>query len=84
MACLVTDGIDAGVDVENTERPRDYRGLAERRFAVEEADELKACPAEREQNHFFGLWTLKESYLKARGQGITLPLRSVVFSLGGT
>ena len=83
VACLVTDGIDAGVDVENMERSRDVRGLAERRFAAEEAAELRACPAGAEQRHFFGLWTLKESYLKARGQGITLPLRSVVFLFGG-
>lgn len=83
VACLVTEGIDAGVDVENMERSRDVQGLAERRFAVEEAAELKACAAEGEKNHFFSLWTLKEAYLKARGQGITLPLRSVVFLLSG-
>jgi 4'-phosphopantetheinyl transferase len=83
VACLVTDGIDAGVDVENIERSLDVQGLAERRFAVEEAAELRSCPADLEQRHFFGLWTLKEAYLKACGHGITRPLRSVVFSLAG-
>ena len=83
VACLVTEGIDAGVDVENMERSLDVQGLAERRFAVEEAAELGACPADGKQRHFFGLWTLKEAYLKACGHGITRPLRSVVFSLAG-
>jgi 4'-phosphopantetheinyl transferase len=81
VACLVTDGIDAGVDVENMERSLDVEGLAKRRFAAEEAVELGACPADGKQRHFFGLWTLKEAYLKACGHGITRPLRSVVFSL---
>jgi 4'-phosphopantetheinyl transferase len=83
VACLVTEAIDAGVDVENMERSLDVQGLAERRFAVEEAVELGACPADGKQRHFFGLWTLKEAYLKACGHGITRPLRSVVFSLAG-
>ena len=83
VACLVTDSIDAGVDVENTERSLDCQGLAERRFAPEEAVELSTGPAEGKQRHFFGLWTLKEAYLKACGHGITRPLRSVVFSLTG-
>lgn len=82
-ACLVTDDIDAGVDVENIERSLDVQGLAERRFAAEEAAELHARPESAQQRHFFGLWTLKEAYLKARGHGITRPLRSVVFSLTG-
>ena len=82
-ACLVTDGIDAGVDVENIERSLDVQGLADRRFAAAEASELEACPADGKQKHFFGLWTLKEAYLKACGHGITRPLRSVVFSLAG-
>lgn len=83
VACLVTEGIDAGVDVENMERSLDIQGLAERRFAAVEAVELDACPADGKQKHFFGLWTLKEAYLKARGHGITRPLRSMVFSLAG-
>ncbi len=83
VACLVTEAIDAGVDVENMERSLDVEGLAERRFAAEEAAELRACPAALKQRHFFGLWTLKEAYLKACGHGITRPLRSVVFSLVG-
>ncbi|MGB3565158.1 MAG: 4'-phosphopantetheinyl transferase superfamily protein [Thermoanaerobaculia bacterium] len=83
VACLVTDAIDAGVDVENLERSLDVQGLAERRFAAEEAVELGAGPAAGKQRHFFGLWTLKEAYLKACGHGITRPLRSVVFSLAG-
>jgi 4'-phosphopantetheinyl transferase len=83
VACLVTDEIDAGVDVENMHRSLDVQVLAERRFAAEEAVELEACPADGKQRHFFGLWTLKEAYLKACGHGITRPLRSVVFSLAG-
>lgn len=36
---------------------------------------------EQQGERFFRLWTLKESYLKATGQGITIPMREVCFSL---
>lgn len=81
VACLVTAEIDAGIDLENAARTLDVEGLAGRRFAAEEAAALAACPVGERLRHFFGLWTLKEAYLKACGHGITLPLRSVVVSI---
>ncbi|WP_081751260.1 4'-phosphopantetheinyl transferase family protein [Paenibacillus sp. FSL R7-277] len=33
--------------------------------------------------YFYDLWTLKESYIKAYGQGLTIPLNLVSFSVNG-
>jgi 4'-phosphopantetheinyl transferase len=40
----------------------------------------ESAPSERAAT-FYRLWTLKESYLKATGQGLATPLDSFAFSL---
>jgi 4'-phosphopantetheinyl transferase len=67
-----------GVDVECLERRTDTVAL-ERYFAPEEAEALRALPPGERRRRFFELWTLKESYLKARGVGLRLPLRGFAF-----
>ncbi len=68
-----------GVDVEQT-RPVDM-ALAKRFFAADEYDSLMACPADERAAIFFQYWTLKESYLKARGSGLTARLSSFSINL---
>lgn len=73
--CAVGD-CPLGVDIEK-EKP--YReGLARRVLSESELRFL----AEGEPEVFFRFWTLKESYVKAVGCGITIPLREISFSLG--
>ncbi len=65
---------DVGVDVEMI-RPVNLR-IAKRHFsATETADLLAQTTAER-PGYFFDLWTLKESYVKAIGTGLRIPLSS--------
>lgn len=83
IACLVTDQADPGVDVEEI---RGFDGLldvAERTFSPAEAAALRMCPDDMAMDRFFSLWTLKESYVKARGLGFSLPLDKFSFSLAG-
>jgi 4'-phosphopantetheinyl transferase len=50
--------------------------LARRFFSASERSELEACGENGKIGLFFGFWTLKESYLKAIGKGLTVPLES--------
>ena len=72
-----------GVDVEKV---REFDpALPGRYFAPEETAELNALPESRRRLLFFSLWTLKESFLKARGTGLAQPLNSfrIEFGPGG-
>ena len=68
-----------GVDVERI-RPVDM-GLARRFFAADEYAALMACKDEEKLPLFFRYWTLKESYLKAVGSGLTKPLKTFCICL---
>jgi 4'-phosphopantetheinyl transferase len=79
----VTSGRTLGIDAESFEaRDADIAGL-DRYFAPEESAALLAlAPAER-RRRFFELWTLKESYIKARGMGLAIALDAFRFELTG-
>jgi 4'-phosphopantetheinyl transferase len=78
VACGVTVGRDIGVDVENVTRSLTHQ-IPERFFSPQEVADLRALPEEEQQTVFFDYWTLKEAYIKARGLGLTLPLRHFTF-----
>lgn len=64
-----------GIDIEKNKGNR--LAVARRFFAKEELDDLFAFQEEKEQiEYFYQLWTLKESYMKAIGMGISMSLKS--------
>jgi 4'-phosphopantetheinyl transferase len=79
----VTAARSLGIDTESiAARDADIDGL-DRYFAPEEsAAILSLAPAER-RRRFFELWTLKESYIKARGMGLAIALDAFRFELTG-
>ena len=80
---VVTRSVDCGFDVEDVTRLEEPLALIERFFAAPEVTALRALePAER-QERFFRYWTLKESYIKARGMGLAISLGSFWFMLDG-
>jgi 4'-phosphopantetheinyl transferase len=63
-----------GVDVENVLAGRVPTGIADRFFSATEAAALAGVPPQQRADRFFEYWTFKESYIKARGMGLSIPL----------
>lgn len=79
IALGVTLHRELGVDVENVRAREVSIEIADRFFAKSEVAELATVPPERRQDRFFEYWTFKESYIKARGMGLSLPLEQFSF-----
>jgi 4'-phosphopantetheinyl transferase len=77
----VTTGRALGVDTEDVLARQADLDVAEHFFAADEVAQLRATAAELQQTRFFEYWTLKESYIKARGLGLSLPLKQFAFDL---
>ena len=84
VACAITVGREIGVDVERLGRRLVHDNIPERFFSAREVADLRARPDAEQRLVFFDYWTLKESYIKARGLGLALPLGqfSFVFTPG--
>jgi 4'-phosphopantetheinyl transferase len=81
VACAITGGSDVGVDVESVERDVTH-AVAERFFSDSENAGLRQCAtAALRARRFIELWTLKESYVKAIGKGLSHALDSIVFDV---
>ncbi|MEJ7807619.1 MAG: 4'-phosphopantetheinyl transferase superfamily protein, partial [Telluria sp.] len=63
-----------GVDVENVAVRTPSAGIAEHYFSPTEVAALATLPPALRGERFFEYWTFKESYIKARGMGLSLPL----------
>jgi 4'-phosphopantetheinyl transferase len=50
-------------------------------LSAEELADLNATPAPQRRNQFVEYWTLKESYIKARSMGLSVPLDRFSFHL---
>lgn len=83
VVCLVTDGVEAGVDVESQTRSSQMMSVAERVFSSEERAQLEVLDDAAKLDRALSLWTLKEGYIKARGMGLALPLERISFLFGG-
>jgi 4'-phosphopantetheinyl transferase len=81
VACAVALDCDCGVDVESSDRRGDLRGVARRVLAPNELADLESRTDGERHDRFLAYWTLKEAYVKARGLGLSLPLRQFSFSL---
>jgi 4'-phosphopantetheinyl transferase len=82
VACAVARERELGADVEWVDRRGQALEVADRFFSAPELEELRARPVERQLDRFFDYWTLKESYIKAVGKGLTLPLESFAMVIG--
>jgi 4'-phosphopantetheinyl transferase len=78
---VVTRGREIGVDLELIRDGMAVEQIAERFFSSREISALYALPAELRKRAFFLCWTRKEAYIKARGEGLSLPLDKFEVSL---
>jgi 4'-phosphopantetheinyl transferase len=71
-----------GIDIEDLRRnvPLDIAGSF---FSSGEVRQLRSLPIASQPPRFLDFWTLKESYIKARGEGLSLPLDKFGFDLSG-
>jgi 4'-phosphopantetheinyl transferase len=74
VACVVTLECDAGIDVEGPDWVGETAVIADQFFAAAEKHVLQLIPVAAQRRRFLELWTLKESYIKARGMGLSIPL----------
>jgi 4'-phosphopantetheinyl transferase len=75
--CAISMGREVGIDVEYLRSMPEAESLAKRFFAEAEHALIQALPIEEQAHAFFRLWTAKEAYLKATGQGLGHPLDQV-------
>ncbi len=81
VVCAVAKHEAVGVDVESIDRDLDCLRLAESVFAPAEIRALQACDVAKRAELFYRFWTLKESYIKAVGMGLSHPLDNFWFDV---
>ena len=74
---------EVGVDTEHVGRAAPLE-IADRFLAAAEVASLHALPPEGRPRRFLEYWTLKESYIKARAMGLSIPLDTFSCDFVGT
>lgn len=77
----IARGREVGVDLERLRPHLEDEQIAERFFSPREIAALRALPPNMRLEAFFNCWTRKEAFIKARGEGLTLPLDQFDVSL---
>ncbi|MBS0538080.1 MAG: 4'-phosphopantetheinyl transferase superfamily protein [Proteobacteria bacterium] len=80
VAVLAQAGADVGFDIEPLDRVVDL-AVADRYFRAEETAWLAGLPAGERRRGFMRLWTLKEAFIKATGEGLSRDLSSFWFEI---
>lgn len=82
MCAVSTEpSVRVGCDLEQIGRIR--LDIAKRFFCTSEYDTIISAGTEEEQtNRFFRYWVLKESFMKATGKGMALPMNTFCIHLG--
>lgn len=72
---------EIGIDVEQVRREPDLEAIARRFFSAHEQAQLADLPPANRPEGFFRCWTRKEAYMKATGDGLSLPLHQFDVSI---
>ena len=80
IAMALGDQLALGIDVEDGQVPESI-DMAQLCFHPHEAAWIADLPSDQRLCAFLQLWTLKESYLKATGGSLRLPIEEISFGL---
>jgi len=80
-AYAFTEGCELGIDVEALRPIPEMDRIAARFFAPGETSALLSLPEPDRPQGFFNCWTRKEAYIKAVGEGLSVPLDSFQVTL---
>jgi 4'-phosphopantetheinyl transferase len=83
VVCLIAQGVEVGVDAEPFERAGEVAKIASEVLSPRELGQLELLDDQERLTRGLALWTLKESYIKAHGLGLSLPLDKFSFLFGG-
>lgn len=81
VLCAISRGHQVGVDVERLQPVADLEQVAAVAFSRVEQAALLALASNQQLLGFFNCWTRKEAYVKARGDGLLMPLDAFDVSL---
>lgn len=73
--------VEIGVDIEKLKSDFDVMAIAQSFFSLDEIETLNDLPDENKVDAFYRCWTRKESFIKAKGSGLSFPLTSFSVSL---
>ncbi len=74
IALAISKDRALGIDVEDVMAHQASLDIAQKFFSPAEFEELSRVPGNQRHGRFLEYWTLKESYIKARGMGLSIPL----------
>ncbi len=74
FALAVTQQQSVGIDIEYHAPQLDLLGLAKRFFSQQEYQQLLSVSEQDKLRYFYRLWTLKEAFVKATGEGLSFGL----------
>jgi len=77
----IARGRELGVDIESIRPGMPWERLANCFFCPSEVVKLHEWPAHQRTFGFFTCWSRKEAYIKARGDGLSIPLNSFEVSV---
>jgi 4'-phosphopantetheinyl transferase len=72
---------DIGVDIEALRPVPEMEEIARRYFSEQEAIDLMRSGGDAREQNFFRIWTRKEAFIKAIGEGLSCPLDSFAVSV---
>jgi 4'-phosphopantetheinyl transferase len=70
-----------GIDIEHIREMADEDRFAEMYFSARECDLIRSLAGRQKLEAFFKIWTCKEAFLKARGEGLTKSINRIEVSL---
>ncbi|MDR3416524.1 MAG: 4'-phosphopantetheinyl transferase superfamily protein [Nevskia sp.] len=79
VACVITLDCGCGVDVEIVNPSRNIHSIARMVFTDSEIAGLGLCSESEAVERFFRIWTLKEAFAKATGEGFSAELQRITF-----